>query len=103
MQAASDHNGPSGAPKAIEPPLPTPESFPFPYPNPYDIQLELMRTVYQAIEQRKIAIVRRVSDLRKSGISYAGRITHWNRQVVDSPDVHFNLVARPSAAAGRAG
>jgi chromosome transmission fidelity protein 1 len=39
------------------PALPTPETFPFPYPKPYDIQLELMRTVYSAIETRKIAIV----------------------------------------------
>ena len=39
------------------PTLATPKSFPFPYPRPYDIQLDLMRTVFQAIEERKIAIV----------------------------------------------
>ena len=43
--------------EASEPSLPTPEDFPFPYPQPYDIQLELMRTVFAAIENRKIAIV----------------------------------------------
>ncbi|ORX33827.1 hypothetical protein BD324DRAFT_643783 [Kockovaella imperatae] len=42
----------------MEPPISTPESFPFPFPKPYDIQVELMRTVFEAIEQRKIAIVR---------------------------------------------
>jgi chromosome transmission fidelity protein 1 len=44
---------------AVElPPLPTPETFDFPYPKPYDIQLQLMQTVFRAIEDRKIAIVR---------------------------------------------
>lgn len=38
-------------------PLPTPEAFDFPYPKPYDIQLDLMKTVFRAIEDRKIAIV----------------------------------------------
>lgn len=47
----------SAAPAEFTPALPTPESFPFPYPRPYDIQLDLMRTVFQAIEERKIAIV----------------------------------------------
>lgn len=37
--------------------LPTPETFPFPYPKPYDIQLDLMRVVFRAIEDGKIAIV----------------------------------------------
>lgn len=38
--------------------LPTPDSFPiFPYPEPYNIQLDLMRHLYAAIEGRKIAIV----------------------------------------------
>lgn len=36
--------------------LPTPDSFPFPYPTPYGIQVDLMRTVFEAIEQKKIAI-----------------------------------------------
>ena len=39
------------------PPLKTPESFPFPYAKPYDIQVDLMRVVFEAIECRKIAIV----------------------------------------------
>lgn len=39
------------------PSLPTPETFPFPYPKPYDIQLDLMRVVFRAIEDGKIAIV----------------------------------------------
>ena len=43
--------------ESLLPSLPTPETFPFPYPKPYDIQLDLMRTVFQAIEERKIAIV----------------------------------------------
>lgn len=37
--------------------LPTPDTFRFPYPTPYAIQVDLMRTVFEAIEQRKIAIV----------------------------------------------
>jgi hypothetical protein len=41
------------------PALPTPDSFPFPYPQPYDIQLQLMQTVFRAVEEGKIAIVRR--------------------------------------------
>jgi chromosome transmission fidelity protein 1 len=41
----------------VLPPLATPDSFPFPYPQPYSIQLDLMRTVFSAIEDGKIAIV----------------------------------------------
>ena len=41
----------------LEVPLPTPANVPFPYPTPYGIQVDLMRTVFEAIEQRKIAIV----------------------------------------------
>ncbi|KAF4591168.1 ATP-dependent DNA helicase chl1 [Pleurotus pulmonarius] len=38
--------------------LPTPESFPaFPFDPPYSIQVDLMKHVYSAIENRKIAIV----------------------------------------------
>lgn len=37
--------------------LPTPDSFPaFPY-QPYDIQFELMKNLYTALEGRKIAIL----------------------------------------------
>lgn len=41
----------------VEVTLPTPEIFPFPYTTPYGIQVDLMRTVFEAIEQKKIAIV----------------------------------------------
>jgi len=41
----------------VEIPLPTPDVFPFPYPTPYQIQVDLMRTVFEAIEQKKIAVV----------------------------------------------
>lgn len=37
--------------------LETPTTFPFPYPQPYSIQLDLMQTVFSAIEEGKIAIV----------------------------------------------
>ncbi|WWC60824.1 uncharacterized protein I303_103400 [Kwoniella dejecticola CBS 10117] len=46
--------------------LPTPTSFPFPYPKPYDIQLELMQTVFRAIEDGKIAIVESPTGTGKS-------------------------------------
>jgi chromosome transmission fidelity protein 1 len=39
------------------PSLKTPEAFPFPYPKPYDIQVQLMRTVFEAVESKKVAIV----------------------------------------------
>ncbi|KAG8774167.1 ATP-dependent DNA helicase chl1 [Serendipita sp. 411] len=38
--------------------LPTPDAFPiFPYSTPYKIQLDLMRHLFSAIEERKMAIV----------------------------------------------
>ena len=38
--------------------LPTPDKFPaFPYDPPYDIQVALMRHLYQSIEDKKVAIV----------------------------------------------
>lgn len=38
--------------------LETPETFPaFPYDPPYDIQVDLMRHLYSAVENRKVAIV----------------------------------------------
>lgn len=40
------------------PHLDTPDAFPVLYPQPYIIQLDLMRTVFATIEDRKIAIVR---------------------------------------------
>ncbi|OXG31727.1 chromosome transmission fidelity protein 1 [Cryptococcus neoformans Ze90-1] len=48
------------------PSLPTPETFPFPYPKPYDIQLDLMRVVFRAIEDGKIAIVESPTGTGKS-------------------------------------
>ncbi len=37
--------------------LPTPYSFPaFPFNPPYSIQVELMRHIYSAIEQRQVSI-----------------------------------------------
>jgi hypothetical protein len=47
-----------GEDQVVEIPLPTPDVFPFPYSTPYQIQVDLMRTVFEAIEQKKIAIVR---------------------------------------------
>ena len=47
-----------GDDQVVEIPLPTPDVFPFSYPTPYQIQVDLMRTVFEAIEQKKIAIVR---------------------------------------------
>ena len=38
--------------------LTTPDEFPiFPYVPPYDIQLDLMRHLFSAIENRKVAVV----------------------------------------------
>lgn len=42
----------------VVPQLKTPDRFAFPFLKPYDIQLQLMRTVFSAIERRQIAIVR---------------------------------------------
>lgn len=42
--------------KLIVPHLATPTSFPFPF-TPYKIQLDLMQTVFGAIEDGRIAIV----------------------------------------------
>ena len=39
------------------PTLPTPDAFLFPYASPYPIQVQLMQTVFRAVEDRKIAIV----------------------------------------------
>lgn len=33
------------------------DNFNFPHPKPYDIQLELMKTIYDAIEAKKIAFL----------------------------------------------
>ncbi|WVF71908.1 hypothetical protein IAT40_006718 [Kwoniella sp. CBS 6097] len=59
---ADEHDGDNPS----VPSLPTPELFPFPYPKPYDIQLELMQTVFRAIEDGKIAIVESPTGTGKS-------------------------------------
>ncbi|KAK1925113.1 helicase C-terminal domain-containing protein [Papiliotrema laurentii] len=46
--------------------LPVPDTFPFPYPTPYSIQVDLMRTVFRAIEEKKIAIVESPTGTGKS-------------------------------------
>ncbi|WVR05438.1 hypothetical protein IAU60_002454 [Kwoniella sp. DSM 27419] len=56
----------TGAGKSTLPPLKTPGSFPFPYPKPYDIQLQLMQTVFRAIEDGKVAIVESPTGTGKS-------------------------------------
>ncbi|EIW70152.1 hypothetical protein TREMEDRAFT_29466 [Tremella mesenterica DSM 1558] len=48
------------------PSLPTPDRFEFPYAKPYDIQVELMRTVFRALEDGKIAIVESPTGTGKS-------------------------------------
>lgn len=80
----------------VELPLPTPEAFPFPYPTPYAIQVDLMRTVFEAIEQKKIAIVRSYPLSMTSTDPRQGRISHWYRQELDAPDLDFDLVAAES-------
>lgn len=42
----------------VVPTLETPARFAFPFPRPYEIQLQLMQTVFSAIEQSQIAIVK---------------------------------------------
>ncbi|KAJ9115084.1 hypothetical protein QFC22_005412 [Naganishia vaughanmartiniae] len=48
------------------PPLETPEIFPFPYAKPYGIQVQLMKVVFKAIENGKIAIVESPTGTGKS-------------------------------------
>ncbi|KAK4687746.1 chromosome transmission fidelity protein 1, partial [Tremellales sp. Uapishka_1] len=60
MEASSSTSRTSGLP------LETPASFNFPYLQPYDIQLQLMQTVFRAIEDGKIAIVESPTGTGKS-------------------------------------
>lgn len=99
----SPHEG-SGAENAEGTPalprLATPESFPFPYPTPYGIQLDLMRTVFAALEDRKIAIVGSVHSLT------AGRVPHGYRKVAHAAHRDAELARRAQEAArlgGRGG
>lgn len=73
--------------------LPTPTTFDFPYPNPYPIQLDLMQTVFRAIEDRKIAIVRYDSpkESRLRSMLMSGRIAHWNWKIIDSFDINVDM------------
>ena len=73
----------------VEVTLPTPDTFPFPYPTPYAIQVDLMRTVFEAIEQKKIAIVsespltpRPPSSAKESRtVKSKLKCFRWNRQL----------------------
>ena len=90
------------ASSSVLPALATPEIFAFPYPQPYDIQLQLMQTVFRAIEDRKIAIVR--VDGTTGGQScdadtWAGRIAYGNRQILDPPHLDPHLACGTSAQA----
>ena len=88
---------------AALPRLSTPEAFAFPYERPYDIQLDLMRTVFRAIEDRKIAIVSglppspRMSLVRAE--SWPDRVTDGNWKIVDPPDGDSDMVATKSKEA----
>lgn len=74
--------------------LPTPDAFPmFPYVTPYNIQLQFMRHLFMAIEDRKFAILesptgtastRDATRLNASYNSNAGKVTesaHWGPDV----------------------
>lgn len=85
------------------PHLDTPNAFPFPYPQPYSIQLDLMRTVFAAIEDGKIAIVRqlclRVSDTpprSRAQQELANRSPSSHRLFLGSPrTVNGSTLQRP--------
>lgn len=91
MSSSSDNQRDS--PVAAIPPLQTPESFPFPYVKPYDIQVDLMRVVFEAIESGKIAIV---SDAGEGLLAYilttsSGRVADRYWKVAYTIDVDFDL------------
>ncbi|RXK42015.1 chromosome transmission fidelity protein 1 [Tremella mesenterica] len=67
------------------PPLPTPARFEFPYAEPYDIQVELMRTVFRALEDGKIAIVESPTGTGKSLTLLTATLT-WLRDHEERAD-----------------
>lgn len=73
--------------------LPTPTAFDFPYPQPYAIQLELMQTVFRAIEDRKIAIVIIKHFLWRltTPLIPSGRITDRHGQESDAAHVNVDM------------
>lgn len=93
----------------VEVTLLTPETFPFPYPTPYGIQVDLMRTVFEAIEQKKIAIVspdpdhHHPSQMRPDIDQWQGRITDGYGKESDTLDFDFDVVAAKSKTSGRRG
>ena len=81
-------------------PLPTPDVFPFPYPTPYSIQVDLMRTVFEAIEQKKIAIVCPHFAIDLSLSDAIGRITDWYWKKSHIIDIDSDLVGAESKEGG---
>lgn len=79
------------------PHLATPDSFPFPYPQPYSIQLDLMKTVFAALEDRKIAIVSPVAATRLT----EGRVTYRNGQESHAAHCYALMAERTRQAARR--
>jgi hypothetical protein len=87
----------------LEIPLSTPESFPFPYPTPYSIQVDLMRTVFEAIERKKIAIVSAQRGRLKvcvQLIEEIGRVAYWDGKEFDPPHFYSDLVKTESEEGG---
>ncbi|KIK59311.1 hypothetical protein GYMLUDRAFT_1004719 [Collybiopsis luxurians FD-317 M1] len=59
--------------------LPTPQNFPaFPYASPYQIQLELMRHLYEAIEGRKVTVVESPTGTGKTSSLLCASLTWLN-------------------------
>ncbi|WVQ77661.1 hypothetical protein IAR50_007349 [Cryptococcus sp. DSM 104548] len=75
------------------PALPTPEKFPFPYPTPYGIQVDFMKTVFRAIEDRKIAIVESPTGTGKS-LSLLSSTLTWLTQHTHRLDRHTETSLR---------
>lgn len=71
--------------------LPTPESFPeFPYSPPYEIQTDLMRHLYESIEQKKVTIVESPTGTVSTGLG--GWNMDYDLRLVDlGKDVNLAL------------